>query len=166
MACGEAGGDEARLLLRTIRRTADFSGRSRRTEVLYYMIACALVGVVLNVGLVMALPLAMAAMVSALVGSLFAIPTFALFVRRVHDQDRSGWWGLLLPMGIILRIASAVSRPKADIQALVAHAYSPFALLAAASGIAVLVLCLLPGKSGPNRYGPDPRIDVDPTVFE
>jgi len=48
MAYSDSTGDNARLLKRTVTAVADFSGRSRRTEVIYYWIATGLVGVVLH----------------------------------------------------------------------------------------------------------------------
>lgn len=45
-------GDNAKLLRRTVTGVTYFSGCSRRTEVIYYWIASALVGVLLNFRLV------------------------------------------------------------------------------------------------------------------
>ena len=150
MAYGDATGDNARLLLRTIRGTADFSGRSRRTEVLYYMIACALVGVVLDFGFMMILPFETAPISSGVVGLAVRHPYIRSLCSPVHDQGRSGWWGLLLPLSILLRLARGVTERGADIQAMVANQTSPLALIIAAVGIAVLVLYFLPGTDGAN----------------
>ena len=54
----------------------------------------------------------------------------ALTSKRLHDIGQSGWWTLI----VLLPGVGA------------------FALF--------LILCLLPGNSGPNRYGPDPRGDL------
>jgi uncharacterized membrane protein YhaH (DUF805 family) len=84
--------------LRQIARSLDFGGRSTRTEVVaYWFCAC-----------VAALAFFMAGMLLGLadgdkqwwlltaVSVVLAIPEPALFVRRVHDQGRSGWWALLI----------------------------------------------------------------------
>jgi uncharacterized membrane protein YhaH (DUF805 family) len=54
------------------------------------------------------------------------IPNLAVAVRRMHDQDKSGWWILI--------------------------GFVPFI-----GGIWLLVLYLIDGTRGPNRYGPDPK---------
>ncbi len=44
----DQSGDNARLLRRTVAGFADFTGRSRRTEVVYYGIASTLIALVFN----------------------------------------------------------------------------------------------------------------------
>ena len=158
MAYSESAGDNARLLLRTITGVTDFSGRSRRTEVIYYWIASALAGVIIDFPVGSLLPVAEARLFSNGLQLLFLIPMFALFVRRVHDQDRSGWWGLLLPIFVALsipRVLAAYGSP----QAVVSHQMTPLVLTAISIQIAIVVLFLLPGSDGPNRFGPDPRLE-------
>ena len=48
MAYSDSIGDNAHLLAKTLKGVTDFSGRSRRTEVIYYWIAGGLLGVTLN----------------------------------------------------------------------------------------------------------------------
>jgi uncharacterized membrane protein YhaH (DUF805 family) len=57
------------------------------------------------------------------------IPNLAVAVRRMHDQDKSGWWILI---GLV-----------------------PFI-----GGIWLLILYLIDGTRGPNRFGPDPKQPV------
>jgi uncharacterized membrane protein YhaH (DUF805 family) len=79
---------------------ATFSGRARRAEYWWFVLAYVLAMVV-------------AAVVDAAIGTpvleiilvLGAIvPTLAVSVRRLHDTDRSGWWLLLglIPFGSIV----------------------------------------------------------------
>ncbi len=84
-----------------LQRYADFSGRSRRME--YWMFYVGVIGAFIVAGLVDSVigmsglvggvygPLSMIVMLGALV------PQIACGVRRMHDQDRSGWW-LLFPL--------------------------------------------------------------------
>lgn len=92
-----------------LKRYAEFSGRSRRKE--YWMFALFLV--ILNMAAAVLLSLALGGaamtdgdggMMAALGGSLllftilglvFLIPSIAVGVRRLHDQDKSGWFILL-----------------------------------------------------------------------
>lgn len=83
------------LLLRTIRKTFDFRGRSQRTE---YWVYSLIFGPLLS--LVLALPAEYFGspehrfLVGMTATTLFQIPFIALLVRRLHDMGASGWWSL------------------------------------------------------------------------
>jgi len=158
LAFGDTSGENARLLLRTLRGVADFDGRSQRTEVVYYWIACMLVGVVINFSAIFVIPSA-AFWLDSVLQLLFVIPLFALFVRRVHDQDRSGRWGLLLPLTVLMGVPRSLALARGDAEAIIANTGSPLAIASGLVVLAILILCLLPGTDGPNRYGPDPRLE-------
>ncbi|HZF93637.1 MAG TPA: DUF805 domain-containing protein [Allosphingosinicella sp.] len=87
-------------MLMPLRRYADFSGRSRRREYWMFTLFIILVEIVL-IAWIMAAAFgsegemtAMAAVPFVLLG-IFAlaviIPALAVTVRRLHDQDKSGW---------------------------------------------------------------------------
>ena len=145
-------------MLLPLRRYADFSGRSRRMEYWMFQLLNAIVVVVLLLLIFGGMPLdalsnpeALAAdtqpgavfWIGAVLAGLWAlgtlIPGIAVVIRRLHDRDMSGWWYL----GII--VAGAI----------------PFVNFIAS--IAFLVLMVLPGTKGPNRFGPDP---LDPSQAE
>lgn len=69
------------------------------------------------------------------------IPNIAVTIRRLHDRDMSGWWYL----------------------GFIAVSVVPFVNLLAA--IALFVIMLLPGTTGPNRFGPDPKETPDANLF-
>lgn len=129
------------------RRFAEFDGRSRRREYWAFMLFYWLVYIALNVLFghpqVLYRP-GFTSVASGLTGGagaiagLFAlfslVPHFAVAVRRLHDQDRSGWLLLLY-------------------------------LLPVLGWFALLVLFLLEGTPGPNRYGPDPKQPYDVRAF-
>lgn len=75
----------------------DFNGRATRAEYWWFFLFTFLVGIVL-IAAVPAIYLAFAL--------INLLPTFAVFVRRLHDTDHSGWWWLvgLIPLvgGFIL----------------------------------------------------------------
>lgn len=123
-------------MLMPLKRYADFSGRSRRTEywmfTLGYVIALVILGVIMAIGGalgdsngVSGLSVTAIAVLGVVVLALF-IPSLAVQVRRFHDQDKSGWFVLL---GFIPYIG----------------------------GLIVLVFMCLPGTVGDNRFGPDPK---------
>lgn len=93
------------------------------------------------------------------VTGLFVIPLFALFVRRLHDQDRSGWWAMLLAAFVALHLYDLTTNMSVD------HDYvvwkdalpAPLTWLGIFIGLAIFALLVAPETIGANRYGPDPR---------
>lgn len=123
-------------MLMPLKRYADFSGRSRRTE--YWMFTLGYIIVLVALGILMGisgsfgnsdgisgLSVTAIAVFGIVVLALF-IPSLAVQVRRFHDQDKSGWFVLL---GFIPYIG----------------------------GLIVIVFMCLPGTVGDNRFGPDPK---------
>ncbi|MBY5563012.1 DUF805 domain-containing protein [Rhizobium leguminosarum] len=121
---------------------ATFSGRASRSEYWWFMLFCVLA----------LFPLAILAFVLAFATSgggapspihytvviwmLFILAVFlpvtALQVRRFHDRNISGWWYLAL---FIL-------------------SYIPYVVLVTAP--VTIVISMLPGTEGPNKFGADP----------
>lgn len=133
---------------------ATFSGRASRSEYWWSYLAYFLVMVVFVfvfggmfaafVGEGSSSPL----IVMALVGGLFVLllaafwPAIAVQVRRFHDRNISGWWYLAL---FILSMVPYVG---------------------VIAGIAILVISVLRGTEGPNKFGPDPlRPEARAEVF-
>lgn len=146
-----------------LKRYADFQGRSRRME--YWMfqllnVMVTLVGAVLVVASGFSLEQLSAfeqtgewpeigtlGLVGiAIIGawSLFVlIPNIAAVVRRLHDRNMSGWWYLALVLVGLIPVLGWLA------------------------SIALLVLMLLPGTEGDNRFGPDPKgIGLSAEVFD
>ncbi len=93
-------------MLMPLKRYADFSGRSRRKE--YWMFTLFYVLVFLALGLLAGLfgafgsdgegPGVMGTIIFGLMGIVvlgLLVPSIAVQVRRMHDQDKSGWFILL-----------------------------------------------------------------------
>jgi uncharacterized membrane protein YhaH (DUF805 family) len=158
LAYSDTIGDNAYLLKRTLRGVGDFKGRSRRTEVIYYWIATVLIGVTIGFVRVTLAPFQSMIWLDVLTQAIFVIPMFALFVRRLHDQGRSGWWGLLLPVALLLSIPERLNEIRGDVGEILAQKTSLTAIALDLIAIAILVLFLWPGTAGPNRFGPDPRL--------
>jgi len=127
-------------MFRAYRRYADFTGRSNRSEYWFFVLGLLLIVVGLS---------AVRVILEVLLGDLgsiidefglavvllgSAIPGIAVQFRRLHDIDRSAWWGLL---GLIPLLGALV----------------------------LLVLHLLPGTSGPNRFGAPPGETAASEVF-
>jgi len=148
-------------MLLPLRRYAEFSGRSRRMEFWMFQLLNIIVMVVLLLIVFGGIPWeafadpesleAQAAQPGALfwggLGLLMIwalgtfIPALALTVRRLHDRDMSGWWYL----GFI--VASMIP------------------LINIIASIAFLVIMVLPGTPGENRFGHDPLGQGDAEAF-
>jgi len=146
-------------MLMPLRRYAEFSGRSRRKEYWMFTLFIVLVTMVCmalmfagGFSTMMALdsgevggapgPLFWVGMVPfALFMLAIIIPSIAVGVRRFHDRDMSGWWYLgFIVLGAIPYVGILAS-------------------------IASLVIMVLPGTPGPNRFGPDPKNPASAEVF-
>ena len=86
---------------------ATFSGRASRPEYWYFILFCTIASLI-----AMVLDAAIAGRtgfspISLIVNIGLFLPTWAVFFRRLHDTDRSGWWWLLalVPLvGVIVLI--------------------------------------------------------------
>jgi len=159
MTYSQSIGHDARMVTRTVRGSFDFSGRSRRTEVLYYWIASALASALLGSILGLTASFEMTRLLTKLFQIALMVPLFALFVRRLHDQGKSGWWRWLLPLASVLSIPKWVAELHGDITEIVAKQTTPTNWVAALCGLCVFALCLVPGTDGENAYGTDPRLE-------
>lgn len=164
-----------------LKRYAEFSGRSRRMEYWMFFLFQFLVGLVFQAVMMMMVGgaafsgrpssvMAAGGVMVVLMGlyGIFAlamlIPNIAVGVRRLHDTDRTGWW-LLAPVVpyfltfLLFGLAVGGRSGAAGILAMVC--------MIAALGLAVtlLVFMFLDGTRGPNKYGPDPKGQVDAQVF-
>jgi len=156
-------GREPDVLVASLKRTVlgfrDFSGRSRRADVVCYWIVASAASLILSVNLSKILPWQAAVLVHLVVYTAAAVPAFALLVRRLHDQDRSGQWALLFPVMYICKMVqwlwSIADQPLFHVPT--GMPTVPMMALELPLQIAILIVALLPGTSGPNRFGPNPR---------
>jgi uncharacterized membrane protein YhaH (DUF805 family) len=143
---------------RTIGRTFVFSGRARRLDMGYYWIAYTLVAAIGRHAVQPTLDWYSGVMASQAIQLIAAIPGFALFARRLHDQGRSGWWTLALPPLVAANIWEHLS--------VTVHAFDPawpdlgmWKLILLPLALGAFAVAIIEGDVGPNRYGPDPRQD-------
>lgn len=143
-----------------LKRYADFQGRSRRKEYWMFALLNILVMLVPLVLIFSAVPMGEAAMESAIASGgigvigwigfalvgiwalVIFIPSIAVTVRRLHDRDMSGWWYLGAIVASFIPVVGFIAN------------------------IALLVLMVLPGTAGANRFGPDPKDPAQASVFE
>jgi uncharacterized membrane protein YhaH (DUF805 family) len=147
------------IALRPLRHYADFSGRSRRSDVIAFYIVYAALGFVVSFA---AIGFGQTTQVgsSLLFDLAFLCPSLALFVRRLHDSGRSGWWSAVTGPAIVLSFWQTVETLREPIDwAGRAPGPSLAAVVIGLSNVAVLVLIFWNDDPQPNRFGPNPRYD-------
>ena len=103
--------------LAVLKKYAVFSGRAQRQEYWMFVLFNILIAIVLAVidGVI-----GSPGVLSGLYSLAIVIPNIAVFVRRLHDTDRSGWWVLLglVPIigGIVLFVFSVLEGDAGDNQ--------------------------------------------------
>ena len=124
-------------------RYVDFQGRSTRAEywwVYLFNLIIAIVWAVLFFGLgginmrteeVSPIGFILIALI-AIYGLAIVIPSIALFVRRLHAINQTGWIYLGLVVASVIPVVGFIA------------------------SIAMIVIACIPGTKGPNKYGPDP----------
>ena len=159
---------------RALKKSFVFSGRARRAEYWYFMlfnilVVLAILALLVPFVVIIALlpvshPLSSphVILLSILIPpSLYMLviflPMLALSVRRIHDINLSGWWILLsflLPMisEIVLLFFKFNGTTLPDLRL--------FDWLLQLPSIAIVILAMIKGNEGENRFGPDPK-DVD-----
>lgn len=159
-----------------LRQYVGFSGRARRSEYWYWILATLIAGIILAIieG-VMGLGTDGSGPLSTLFNLAIFLPGLAVTFRRLHDTGRSGWWIGAFYLGLILLVVLLVLVAGT---ALTGRGFdgAPAAISAVVGiilGIAFLVwaialLVFLCGDSqvGPNKYGPNPKNEGNYDVFE
>jgi len=145
--------------LDTVRRTLTFAGRSGRSELISYLFATLLVSVPVS----FITGLALEHDVHMLVGNgltlLLALPVPALLVRRFHDSGRSGAWAWLAVFGFAVWLLRTAISALWGLDARLGFDAWTWLIdwVVIIANLASVMLALLPGTVGTNRYGPDPR---------
>lgn len=160
----DPGAEVPALLRRTIRGTIDFSGRSRRVEIGYYWLASVLLQGALKLALGALLTGTTSAIVTDVVSVIVFLPYWALYVRRLHDINVSGWLALIVPIGGLAMVPRMIAQAAADPgSAPIGHGFTPFYCISWLALVALFAMTITPGTIGPNRFGPDPREDQPDT---
>ena len=160
-------------VLMPLRRYAEFSGRSRRTEFwawhlfhfVVYVFVTGLSGAFMNT--TGSADLSSPGMILNLLYFVFwlatLVPTIAVTVRRLHDTDRSGAWWFIAPFPpyptaafLIFAVGIGLAMAGASSSALVATG-SLVAVASLIGWVTLLVFLFQDGTRGPNRFGDDPK---------
>jgi uncharacterized membrane protein YhaH (DUF805 family) len=141
---------------------ANFRGRTTRSEFwwfsLFIVITSVAIFIISEVGIATSADpqlwntLAQVGTIMTIVWFLATIlPVSAIWFRRLHDSNKSGWWYSLTVAssigGFVLVALSALQNE------ILFRAGMAFGLASGIGGIVLLVFALLPSTHGPNRYG-------------
>lgn len=86
------------------------------------------------------------------------IPSISVFVRRLHDIGRSGYWAFLyFGVCLLAQIVSAFSQTQSYNPAVAVIAFVLFVI-----AIIFLVWLFTDSQYGPNQWGPNPKGEGNP----
>jgi uncharacterized membrane protein YhaH (DUF805 family) len=102
--------------------------------------------------------------VSAVLGVLFMLMVAAAIVRRLHDGNRSGWWATPVALlniasqvsGLMMMAAGKLNPVPGKPFAATQQSFGLIQFLALLALVGLVVMLILPGTDGDNRFGPDP----------
>jgi uncharacterized membrane protein YhaH (DUF805 family) len=142
------------------RRSFALTGRATRSELISYLFASLLLSVPLSFVTGLALTHVAHMLAGNAVTLLLALPVPALLVRRFHDSGRSGAWVWLAVLGFTIWLARTAISATWGMDARLSFDSWTWVIDWAVimSNLASVLLALLPGTKGPNRYGTDPRV--------
>jgi uncharacterized membrane protein YhaH (DUF805 family) len=92
--------------LETLNKYADFGGRARRREYWMFHLINFIISVAVGfaaglVGGMLGLNQTLVTGIALLYSVAMFIPSLAVWVRRLHDTGRSGWWSLIVLIPLI-----------------------------------------------------------------
>ncbi|MFM5894575.1 MAG: DUF805 domain-containing protein [Novosphingobium sp.] len=145
--------------LDTIRRSFTFAGRSGHGELITYLFATLLVSVPVSFVTGLTLEREIHVLIGNALTVLLAVPVPALLVRRYHDSGRSGTWVWLAVFGFAIWLLRATISAFWGLGARLGFDSWTWLIvwLVILANLGSVMLALLPGSVGPNRYGADPR---------
>lgn len=144
---------------RTARFALTFSGRATRTEVASYALGALLVSVAVSLVSGLLLDFETRMLLTNALALALAAPVPALLVRRLHDQGRSARWVWLAVFGFTVWAGRTLVSLALGYETRITldKVIWPLDWLVILANIAMILLIILPGTQGPNRFGPDPR---------
>lgn len=148
--------------LTSIRRFADYHGRATRTELFAFWLVTMIGGLFI---LIAAAPFddlsgKIGQIALAFYGLLLLPSSSALWVRRLHDQDRTALWLLLVLPNMLVGSLQEYARLTSNFDLLFAPPLQTLNLVTFLIALPPIVFLFWPHTEAANRYGPNPRYDA------
>ena len=154
-----------------------FSGRARRSEYWYWILATILVGIVVAIiELALGLSSEGSGPISGLLNLAVFLPGLAVSFRRLHDTGRSGWWiggfylaalaFIIIFVGIALSASNGTVEPNTTALASMGVIGIGFVIAVLVYAIVLLIFFCQDSDKGQNKYGPNPKNEGNYDVFE
>ncbi len=158
-----------------LRKYADFNGRAARSEYWWWVLATFIFGMALGTLDAFIVSIIDQEWASSPLTTIFhlaiLLPNLAVSARRLHDIGKSGWWVLVwfvlavigwIPavVGFVLWLLGGALEGQFDSGSFVPLIVGGAITLLLALGLLLWIILWMArqGESGPNRYGPDPRV--------
>lgn len=145
---------------------ATFSGRARRSEYWYFILANIIIGVLLNlIDSILGLKVgnSNSGILNGFYNLAVFVPSLAVSVRRLHDIGKSGkllllFYGIMIISVIIMTISgfSVIMSGNFSVGSLGLAFFVPLLVIIGMS-IWLLILFCTEGEQGSNKYGPNPK---------
>lgn len=162
MAYSDSKGPVA-TLLEAYTRPLTFSGRSTRTELLYFVIVAGVISSVVSVVVPFALqayaPVNNSARFIGILQWILFYPMFALTGRRLQDFGCHAAW--ILAIFAPSLISFVIQGARIDVNQPMSWSVMALLGLSIVSTMLWLGALFWPGNEGANAYGPNPRFDED-----
>lgn len=142
-----------------VRRSFVPGGRSTRSELIGYLFACLMITIPLSFVTGLALNHEAHMLLGNAVTVLLAVPLPTLLIRRYHDSGRSGAWVWLAVLGFTIWLTRAAISTAWGMNARLSFDTWTWLIdwAVIVANLASVMLALLPGTAGANRFGDDPR---------
>lgn len=153
----------------------DFSGRARRSEYWYWVLATILAGVVVGIiELILGVGSESSGPLSSLLNLAIFLPGMAVGFRRLHDTGRSGWWigGFYIGLFVFAIIIGALfgASISREVGTGLAESIGVIAIIFGIGALIYMIVLLVffcsDSDVGPNKYGPNPKNEGNYDIFE
>lgn len=146
------------------KKYADFNGRARRMEFGMYLLISFLLGILISV---LGITVMGVIWLNYLANLLLLVPSVAVYVRRLHDLNMSGWWIIpfyIMPTiyfyGMLMFYGIALGTNLVQFYEVAGVWFIMYVALSCVSFAFLIYLIFKEGDRYPNQYGDDPKKEM------
>ena len=146
------------------KKYADFNGRARRMEFGMYLLISFLLGILISV---LGITVMGIIWLNHLASLLLLVPSVAVYMRRLHDLNMSGWWIIpfyIMPTiyfyGMLMFYGIALGTNLIQFYEVAGVWFIMYVVLSCVSFAFLIYLIFKEGDPYPNQYGDDPKKEM------